>query len=663
MPYSPFYRHRPYRLITYGVSPYSEIARWFLDRRGVEYREESHVPMLHLMWVRTNDEFPGLLVPETLLVNAPQILSYWEAHSPAAEKLIGTDKDARTLIARFYLTTGIAARRWAYFYALQDRKVTLRCWQQGAPAWEKFASSLLFPVMRAIMSKGLQLTPTAPQEAMAEVEDCFAMIEKRLSDGRRYLMGDRLTAVDMAFAALMGPVILPEGYGGPLPTLDECSVEMRAGVLRLRATAAGRFVLRLYAQDRGAPARDGIAPAVGVGGYVKQLQNTITGSPSLLRAAFWLLRKIRPVLILGKTAVVTRYHDVIDVLKRDEVFTIAQINGARMDGAHAPFILGWDRSAQYDREVGILRRAVVPADLVALRALVTRHGEDAINAARGTGRIDLVGSLSRVVAMRTVAEFFGTPGPNEQTMMRWMRVLFYQLFLNRSNDVNVTQTAAIYADRLRDYLAALITERKKNLNSGSDDLLSRLLKMQSSPGDSLDDDGVRRNLSGLIVGAVDTTSAAVAQAMDQLLDRPDELVAACAAAKADDLDTVSKYVFEALRFNPQTAGLLRYCAGGAAIGEHFASAVPAQSTVILATLSAMFDPAAFEDPGAFRIDRTNAPYLHFGAGLHTCFGRAINMVQIPQIAAMLLKQPGLRRVGRARYDGPFPDRLIVEFTA
>src|ERR1017187_650468 len=101
MPYSPFYRHRPYRMITYGVSPYSEIARWFLDRRGVEYREESHVPMLHLMWVRTNDEFPGLAVPEKLLVNAPQILSYWEAHSPAAEKLIGPDKDARALFARF----------------------------------------------------------------------------------------------------------------------------------------------------------------------------------------------------------------------------------------------------------------------------------------------------------------------------------------------------------------------------------------------------------------------------------------------------------------------------------------------------------------------------------------------------------------------------------
>jgi cytochrome P450 len=436
---------------------------------------------------------------------------------------------------------------------------------------------------------------------------------------------------------------------------------MRAGVLRLRATVAGRFVLRLYAQDRGAPSRDAVAPAAGVGGFFKQLLSAITGSPSLLRAAFWLLRKIRPVLILGKTVVVTRYHDVIDVLQRDEVFTIAQINGARMDGAHAPFILGWDRSAQYDREVGILRRAIGPADLVALRALVAQHGEDAVDAARGTGRIDLVGSLARVVATRTVAEFFGTPGPNEQTMMRWMRVLFYQLFLNRSNDVNVTRTAALYANRLHDYLAGLISERKKNLSSGSDDVLSRLLMMQSGPGDCLDDDGVRRNLSGLIVGAVDTTSAAVAQAMDQLLDRPDQLAAACAAAKAGDLDTVAKYVFEALRFCPQTAGLLRYCGGGASIGERPATVVPAQSTVLLATLSAMFDPQAFEDPGAFRIDRANAPYLHFGASMHTCFGRAINMVQIPQIAATLLKQPGLRRAGRTLYDGPFPDRLIVEF--
>jgi hypothetical protein len=60
-------------------------------------------------------------------------------------------------------------------------------------------------------------------------------------------------------------------------------------------------------------------------------------------------------------------------------------------------------------------------------------------------------------------------------------------------------------------------------------------------------------------------------------------------------------------------------------------------------------------------------YLHFGYGLHTCFGRAVNGVQIPELVAALLRLPNLRRApgsaGRIYYDGPFPNRLVLEFDA
>jgi cytochrome P450 len=232
--------------------------------------------------------------------------------------------------------------------------------------------------------------------------------------------------------------------------------------------------------------------------------------------------------------------------------------------------------------------------------------------------------------------------------------------------------AAAYADRLRDYLALLIAQRKKDLASSNfdrDDMLTRLLRMQTSPGVSLDDDGVRRNISGLIVGAVDTTSAAVTQAIDQLLSRPRELAVAHDAAKAGDVETVSKYVFEALRFNPQAPGLLRFCPRGATVaaGKKYETNVPAGATVLLGTLSAMFDPDAFNDPATFRVDREKPVYLHFGSGMHRCYGLPINMVQIPEIALALLKLDGLRRApgpkGHVVYDGPFPDRLVVEFNS
>ncbi len=669
MPYSLFYRHRPFRMISYAVSPYSEMARWLMDRVGVEYREESHVPMLHFLPVKQADELPGMVVPEKLLENAREILAYVQARLPREESLIPEEHadDINAMVLQFYWKTGMAVRRWAYFYMLPDRKGTLQCWHRGAPMWERVVSSIFFPIMRAIMGKGLQLTPTAPQESMADIEDGFRMVADRLKDGRRYLTGDRLTAADITFASLCGPALFPDGYAGPLPTMDSLPPAMREGVLRLRETPAGQFVQRLYREDRGGPSTDGIVSPTGIGAFFSRLTSVVTTNPGVLRSLFWLLRHLRPVLVLGETTVVARHADVVDVLDRDTEFTIAEINEARMDKAHAPFILGWDRSPRYDREAGILRRALKPADMETIRKIVAAQSKMLLDGARKDGRIDVVSGLTRVVPTRVVSRFFGTPGPNEQTMMRWLRVLFYEIFLNRSDLPEVSKLAADYGDRLRDYLAALIASRKASLDPDRDDFLTRLLRLQTEPAESLDDDGVRRNLSGIIVGAVDTTSAALAQAIDVLLDRPIVLERAALAAKAGDVETVSKYVFDALRFNPQTPAILRFCRDGATVapGTRRETKVPAGSNLVLATLSAMFDPAAFPDPEAIRVDRDPSRYLHFGHGMHACYGRAINMVQIPEIAMALLRLDGLRRAsgspGQMAYDGPFPDRLVVEF--
>jgi len=88
--------------------------------------------------------------------------------------------------------------------------------------------------------------------------------------------------------------------------------------------------------------------------------------------------------------------------------------------------------------------------------------------------------------------------------------------------IHVRSAASNSGLKLADYLRDLIAARKADLSANRDDFLTRLLRLQNTGGDSLDDDGVRRNISGIIVGAVETTSAAVAQAIDVLFGRPRE---------------------------------------------------------------------------------------------------------------------------------------------
>ena len=70
------------------------------------------------------------------------------------------------------------------------------------------------------------------------------------SDGRRYLVGDRFSAADLAFAALCAPLIVPPEYGTPLPQPDVMPEAMAARVLAWRDHPAGRFALRLFADQR-----------------------------------------------------------------------------------------------------------------------------------------------------------------------------------------------------------------------------------------------------------------------------------------------------------------------------------------------------------------------------------------------------------------------------
>lgn len=166
----------------------------------------------------------------------------------------------------------------------------------------------------------------------------------------------------------------------------------------------------------------------------------LTG-PAVLRPIFAFLRRFKPILLIGKRAVISRHADVIEVLTRDNDFTVSQINAANIDRLDGPFILGMDRSSQYDREAGLLHQAVRRDDLERIRSFVAGQAEELIATLRPQRRLDVVNDVARIVAVRVVATYFGMPGPDEATMMRWLRDIFYDVFLNLTNNAAVRSAA------------------------------------------------------------------------------------------------------------------------------------------------------------------------------------------------------------------------------
>ncbi len=392
------------------------------------------------------------------------------------------------------------------------------------------------------------------------------------------------------------------------------------------------------------------------------------GQPRLLLPLFHHLREHHPVLILPHFAVVSRYDDVVEIFEHQDVFSVSEIYLDKMIETTGPFVLGMQGGPQYDREMGQMQAAVKPDDLDAIRNSGIRDSEKLVSAALPSGSLDLVGGLTRIAPARLVANYFGVPGPDQKILMRWMRSIFRHIFLNLGNDANVKEAADNSSKELRVYLEKLIADRKQAIAAATpvpDDFVTRLVKLQIEGPDGPDDDTIRRLVGGTIVGAVDTISKAATQAVDVLLDRPAELAAVHAAAVAGDDALVARYVFEALRFNPQNPFLLRHCREDYVVarGTDREKKIPAGSLVLVGTLSAMFDETRVERPEEFRIDRKEDTTLFFGHGMHTCFGRHIAGALIPVIAQAALRLPNLRRAGQIQRDGAFPNRYMLAFDA
>ena len=360
------------------------------------------------------------------------------------------------------------------------------------------------------------------------------------------------------------------------------------------------------------------------------------------------MRRHRPILKAGSYVIVTLAEDVRAVLGDHEHFTV-ELYEPKMEAITGPFFLGLDDTPLARHDEAAMRAAVRADDMAAIGTLVLEAARGQVGAANGS--IDVVAELADPVLQHAISVYFGTPGIE----LRWARNLFEDIFINVTNDEKTHARALADAAEMRPHLDRLIDERKA-LSNGPDDVLGRLLR-----AGELHDIAIRHNLIGLIVGWIPTVSKALALAVEELLERPDELEWAQQAARDGDLELVAGYIWEALRFRPQNWALLRKCPVEHVLapGTDRETTVPAGATAVAATLSAMHDENEVEEPDEFRPDRPYSTYMHFGHGLHRCFGEPINRVQLPALMTALLEGRPIERDGDLEWEGPYPSSLRV----
>ncbi|MDB5693045.1 MAG: cytochrome [Alphaproteobacteria bacterium] len=420
----------------------------------------------------------------------------------------------------------------------------------------------------------------------------------------------------------------------------------------------------------------GLGALFASGGTLADRLKAALTAPASLRRAFAVARLFAPNLVL-KTKIITAYDndgtafvarraDVIDVLSRDADFGV--VYGTRMETITGGenFFLGMQDTPRYTRDVSNMRLAVRRDDVPAVVAPFMAATAEALVAA-APGTIDVPQMLSLPANARLLDHYFGTPGPSQAEIIDWTTTLFQYLFLDLKADPVFDAKAEKTAAAFRAWMDSHIAARKAE-GGTRDDILGRCLVMQAGGLPGMSDRDIRNNLIGLLIGELPTTSAAANLALDELLDRPDALAGACAAAGAGDDDLVAAHIFEALRFRPLNPVVYRRAMRDATIAEGRVRArrIKKGTMVMASNLSAMFDPLAISSPNSFRTDRPWETYILWGTGLHACFGAYLNRANLPAILKPLLAKRNLRRAagpaGQLDNAGsPFPVHFHVAF--
>lgn len=361
------------------------------------------------------------------------------------------------------------------------------------------------------------------------------------------------------------------------------------------------------------------------------------------------LREHAPVFPLApKTWLVTRYHDADQVLRdprlgKDFPAVLARRYGRDMGGEPAfrivsAFMLLMNPPG-HTRLRGLVSKAFGVRQAHELRMLAQRNAEALVDGWIDRGQADLVEAFAYPLPVRVICAMLDVELEHSLEFQRETQALLKTLELAplTAEELDAANSAAL---RFEAFFLDICRQRRKKPGN---DLVSLLLRAEEG-GDRLGEDEIIANIVMLFIAGHETTANMLGNALALLFRHPDQL----ARLKAEP-QLLPRAVEECLRYDTSVQ-----IAARAALAPVELAGVPiaAGDTVYLALGAANRDPAAFDQPDRFLIDRPEATAkpLAFGGGAHYCLGARLARIELETALETLFRcLPGLD-IGK-------PDRL------
>ncbi|WP_421845435.1 cytochrome P450 [Mycobacterium sp.] len=238
------------------------------------------------------------------------------------------------------------------------------------------------------------------------------------------------------------------------------------------------------------------------------------------------------------------------------------------------------------------------------------------------GRIEWMSAIANRLPMMIVAQLIGLPDADIDQLVKWGYAATQLL----EGLVDQDQLAAAGVAVLE--LSGYITEQFERAAADPRDNLLGELAAACATGE-VDTLTAQVMMVTLFAAGGESTASLLGSAAWMLGSRPD-----IQQRVRDDPKLLGPFIEETLRYESPFRGHYRHVRNDAALGG---VQLPADSHLLLLWGAANRDPAQFEAPGEFRLDRPGGKgHISFGKGAHFCVGAALARLEAQIVLRMLL---------------------------
>ena len=321
--------------------------------------------------------------------------------------------------------------------------------------------------------------------------------------------------------------------------------------------------------------------------------------------------------------VLTRYQDVVDVSRNQEMFSSHE--GGPIIWDLEPPQLAMQRANIMGMEPAnhiAVKKLVMPpfaaGELAAFHPEIDRVARSIVDSVARKGACEFVFDVASRLPVFTFCKLLGVPDRLHETVFRL------------GNQAADTENPA-RADRANSAPLALLgiarelAEEKKAMPDGS--MMSRLVHAQVD-GQQLDDTNIGMFFVTLSIAGHETTRGTAVHFVRLMNEHPDQY-----ELLRGDVDRyLPNAIEEVLRHSPPVVKFRRTAMADTDIGGQ---KIAKGDKIYLSYPAANRDPGMFPDPHRFDITRANANrHLAFGSGPHFCLGARLARYQL----AALLKE-------------------------